>query len=228
MRVPSDFYRRFWCKTSSLALGTGLVLGYFATIVVPPYLNTLLRFSVVPIGGVVAVLLNQWLIYRYFRGGLRGAFEYVFRESVLADDISLEFYAVRFFGSDAELELQSLNLFKVLMDRAKKNLDGHQFICYMAAAKVANIGGEDRNAIEALKLAVSFKPADAVANFKLARAFERIGSAQEAIEAYESALRDPSIDTEDLKGFIATQALRVRDKGPDQRSPIPGLIYQLM
>jgi hypothetical protein len=58
--------------------------------------------------------------------------------------------------------------------------------------------------------------------------FERIGSGKEAIEAYESALHDPTIDTEELKGFIAAQIIGVREKGPDQRSPIPGLIYQLI
>ena len=56
---------------------------------------------------------------------------------------------------------------------------------------------------------------------------ERIVSAQESIETYESALHDPSIDIEELKGFIAAQALRVREKEPEQRSPIPGLMYQL-
>lgn len=52
--------------------------------------------------------------------------------------------------------------------------------------------------------------------------------AKEAIEAYEVAVHDPSIDTEELKNFIMTQVQRIKEKGPQYGSPIPGLIYQLM
>ena len=65
-------------------------------------------------------------------------------------------------------------------------------------------------------------------NYRLARAYERTGSAPDAIKAYEASLNDPSIDTPELRNFVSSQVQRVKEKGPQYASPIPGLIYQLM
>jgi len=203
-------------------------MGYFATIIVPPWLHPLVQFAPVPVGGIVAVLLNLWIIRSYFKGKMRGAFEYVYRESLLEFSINSELSSARPGPGEMLLELESLALYKALMTQANSQLEDARFICYMAAAKAANAGGEDRNSITALKQAVALKPKNVVANFRLARSYERIGSAKEAIDAYEAAFLDPSVDSEELKEFIAAQVQRVREMGPEQRSPIPGLIYQLM
>jgi hypothetical protein len=224
MTIPSDFYERFRLNTSFLAAGTGIVMGYFASIFLP-FINPI---AVVFIGAVISVLVNQWIVHDYFKGKMRGTFEYVYRESLLESSINSAISSARSGPGEMILELESLSLYKGLMTRADAQSEEARFICYLAAAKAANAGGEDRNSITALKLAITLRPKDVVANFRLARAFERIGSAKETIEAYEAALLDPSIDSEALKGFIAAQVQRVTEKGPEQRSPIPGLIYQLM
>jgi len=221
MTIPSNFYKRFRIKTTVLAAGTGLVMGYFSSIFLP-FINP---FAVAFIGGVIAVFVNQWSVHNYFKGKLRGAFEFVYLESKYENNIEPQFSGTDRMG---ELELASLLVYKQLMTRADTLNEERRFWCYMAAAKAANAGGEDKNSITALKLAVALRPKDIVANYRLARSFERVGSAKEAIESYEAALLDQSIDTEELRRFIAAQAQRVREKGPEQRSPIPGLIYQLM
>lgn len=228
MAVPHGFYTGFQCKTTFMAAGTGMLMGYFISVFVPPWLYPLLRLSLVPIGGLVAVLANLWLVRSYFKGSKRGLFEYVYRESKL-DPLLKSKIANAWPGAfNAVIEIESLALFKALMVQAERLTDDTRFLLYLAAARVASIGSEDRNAIEALKHALSIKPHDVIANFRLARSFERIGSPKEAIAAYEAALLDPTIDTEELKTFIRNQVERVRERGPEQRSPIPGLIYQLM
>lgn len=228
MSVPSNFYVDFKCKTTIMAAGTGMLMGYFVSVFVPPWLHPLLRLSLVLVGGLVAVVANLLLVRRYLKGNKRGLFEYVYRESKL-DPLLKSKIANAWPGAfNAVVELESLALFKALMAQADRLTDETRYLLYMAAARVASIGSEDRNAIEALKHALSIKPHDVIANFRLARSFERIGSSKEAITAYEAALLDPTIDAEELKAFIADQVVRIKEKGPEQRSPIPGLIYQLM
>jgi tetratricopeptide (TPR) repeat protein len=228
MAVPHNFYTGFKCKTTFMAAGTGLLMGFFASIFVPPWFHPLIQLLPVPLGGLAAVIANLWTVRSYIKGEKRGLFEYVYRELHL-DPILKSKIANAWPGAfSAVVELESLALYKALMAQAEKLHDDERFLCYMAAARVATIGSEDRNAIEALKQALSIRPNDIIANFRLARSFERIGTATEAIKAYLAALLDPTIDAEELRAFIADQAERVREKGPDQRSPIPGLIYQLM
>jgi len=228
MAVPHIFYTGFKCKTTIMAAGTGLLMGYFASIFVPPWFHPLVRLSPVPLGGLVAIIANLWMARSYIKGKKRGLFEYVYRESHL-DPLLKSKIANAWTGAfNAVVELESLALYKALMAQADSQADDTRFLLYMAAARVASIGSEDKNAIEALKHALSIKPHDVIANFRLARSFERIGASKEAIAAYEAALLDPTIDAEELKVFISDQVQRVREKGPEQRSPIPGLIYQLM
>src|SRR5574341_1086130 len=72
MAVPHGFYTGFQCKTTFMAAGTGMLMGYFISVFVPPWLYPLLRLSLVPIGGLVAVLANLWLVRSYFKGSKRG------------------------------------------------------------------------------------------------------------------------------------------------------------
>jgi tetratricopeptide (TPR) repeat protein len=159
---------------------------------------------------------------------MRGAFEYVFRESKITSPIDMEIRRRLLYGQHVNLELESLSIFKEIMARAENYNNEEKYIGYLAAAHAANAGSEYHCEIAALKQAVMLKPNDLIAIYRLARAYERIGSAQEAIKSYEASLGDPSIDSEELRRFVMSQATRVKEKGPQQASPIPGLIYQLM
>ena len=159
---------------------------------------------------------------------MRGAFEYVYRESFLLSPIHMDIHRRLHYGHHVNLELESPAIFREIMTRAENYDDNQRFIGYLAAAHAANVGSEYNNEIAALKQAVLLRPNDLIANFRLARAFERIGSAKDAIKAYATSLGDPSIGSQELRHFLESQAERVREKGPQQASPIPGLIYQLM
>jgi len=228
MPIPSSYYITFRCKTSGMAAATGLLMGLFASIFVPPFYSPCIPYSTIPLGGIIAVLLNQITIYNYFKGKMRGAFEYVYRESFLVSLIDMEIRRSLIYGHHINLELESLSIYREIMARTEEYDGNQRFIGYLAAAHAANVGSEYNNEIAALKRAVMLRPNDLIANFRLARAFERVGSAQDAIKSYEASLDDPSIDSQELRNFLVSQAERVRDKGPQQASPIPGLIYQLM
>ena len=228
MQIPSEFYRRFRWKTSLMAAGTGLILGYFTTILVPPFAPPLLRFAPVLITTIIAVVANQLMMHKYFRGKMRGAFEYIYRESLLDRAITSEIDRARGLDPPVSLELESTALYNNIIARIDDYSDDRQFIAYLAAAHATDAGRKYANEITALRNAVKLKPNDLVANYRLARAFERTGSAQEAVSAYQAALGDTSIDSEGLRSFLASQATRVKEKGPQHGSPIPGLIYQLL
>ncbi len=233
MAIPTHFYTNFRIKTTFLAFPTGCLVGLLSmrvlsALIFPFLMNLNYLYLMIPIGGIVAVIINQITVHSYINGKMRGAFEYVYRESKITSPIDMEIRRRLLYGHHINLELESLSIFKEIMARAESYKDEQKFIGYLAAAHAANAGSEYKNEITALKQAVMLKPNDLVANYRLARAYERIGSAQDAIEAYEASLNDPSIDTPELRKFIASQIQRVKEKGPQHASPIPGLIYQLM
>ncbi len=228
MAIPSSFYTTFRCKTTGMAAATGLLMGFFATIFVPSFYGICVHYAPVPIGAIVAVIINQITVHNYINGKMRGAFEYVYRESQITSPIDMEIRRRLLYGHHMNLELESLSIFKEIMARAENYKDEEILIGYLAAAHAANAGNDYNNEITALKQAVMLKPNNLIANYRLARAYERIGSAQEAIKSYEASSGDPSIDSEELRRFLGSQSERVKEKGPQQASPIPGLIYQLM
>jgi tetratricopeptide (TPR) repeat protein len=67
MKIPITYYIRFWLLNTSLAVGTGVVLGILSKILV----------ITIPI---ITLLLSQLFILSYFWGSRRGAFEFSFLE----------------------------------------------------------------------------------------------------------------------------------------------------
>lgn len=125
---------------------------------------------------------------------MRGAFEYVYRESLIESQINTEIHRSLTFGIEFN-ERESLAVYNAIMNRISHYDEKGRFFAFMAAAQAANVGSEYNNELTALKQAVMLRPTDIIANYRLVRAFERIGSAQDAIKAYETSLNDPSIDT---------------------------------
>ena len=231
MAIPAHFYSDFRIKTTFLALATGCLVGLLSTRVliflIFPFMNPNYVYLMIPIGGIVAVVINQFVVHDYFVGKLRGAFEYVYRESLIKSQIDTEIHRSLTFGTEFN-ELESLAVYKAIMRRISEYDEEGRFFAFLSAAHAANVGSEWKNELAALKQAVLLRPADLIANYRLARAYERTGSAQDAIKTYEASLNDPSIDTPELRKFVASQVQRVKEKGPQEASPIPGLIYQLM
>lgn len=231
MAIPAHFYTDFRIKTTLLAAGTGCLIGLFSTRIVifliAPFMSPDYAYVMVPIGGIVAIVINQYVVHDYFVGKLRGAFEYVYRESLIKSQINTEIHRFLTFGTEFN-ELESLAVYKAIMSRISDYSEDGRFFAYLAAGHAANVGCEWNNELAALKQAVILRPTDLIANYRLARTYERIGAVHDAIKSYETSLNDPSIDTPELRKFLTSQAERVKEKGPQRASPIPGLIYQLM
>jgi hypothetical protein len=71
MAVPSNFFIDFKCKTTMMAAGTCLLMGYFASIFVPPWFHPLIRLSTIPLGSLVAVVANLFHVRSYLKGDKR-------------------------------------------------------------------------------------------------------------------------------------------------------------
>ena len=221
MDIPSSFYTGFRVKTSFLAAGTGAIIGLLASFFGGGIISYIFQLPDILViiafifgGSFIGVLLNQVIIRKYFFGKMRGAFEFAYKEYAYDNQIKS---ALSGTNQNGELELNSVCVYKQLMSRTDTLKGDDLFWCYMAAAKAASVGGEDDNAIAALKRALSIRPVDLVANYRLAREFERKGSAREAIAAYENSLHDPTIDSEVLKNYIQSQIQTVKQYGPRKR-----------
>lgn len=231
MPIPAQFYTSFRIKSTCLAAGTGSIVGLLSIqivgIFIAPFMNPGYAYFMIPLGGIAAIVINQYSVHDYFVGKLRGAFEYVYRESLMESRINAEIRRSLKCGTEFNL-LESLAVYNAIMSRIADYDEEGRFFAFLAAGHAANVGSEFNNELAAMKQAVMLRPTDLIANYRLARVFERLGSAQDAIKAYEAGLTDPSIDTPELRKFIVSQAERVKKNGPQQASPIPGLIYQLM
>lgn len=67
MKIPLTYYIKFWIINTSMALGTGVVLGIFS------------KFLILTIP-LIILILYQFFICSYFWGKRRGAFEYTYLE----------------------------------------------------------------------------------------------------------------------------------------------------
>lgn len=99
--------------------------------------------------------------------------------------------------------------------------DNVKFPIYVEAAKVASRAGDHSKAIGYLNRALSIKPDNTIACFRLAEAFERESKGENAVNAYRSAL-DHSKKPE-VQEFISSQIARVKKQGPIRKEPMPGL-----
>lgn len=222
METFHDYRVRWWLKQSSMAVATGLLFGYMAS----PFLAFLDSplFGGALIGAVVGFVAFQVSALKQLREGHRGAIEYAHREAQIESriksirltpaNVTYDILLLDFSGAEAFLN--------ILKDRRTRS-DDETFIIYMGAAREATRFAEDRKANALLHQAVQLKPHHLVANFRLAEAFERTGAAKEAIEAYRTALTDPSIQSRTLEAFVMSQVERVKTCGPNRRSQYYGL-----
>ena len=226
MPTPSTFYFRFWLTGSLMATATGLVVGYF----VP---GSFLSFP--PLGSVMAAILallvQQCLVFSHFWGKRRGAFEYEYRQYLLEKQTKEVFIRVLGRAGFYRWYLDQLSEMpwyegemcqKVLIKLQNQANDDLKFPVYVQAAKIALRGRKYNKALEYLKQALSVSPHNLVANLRQAEVFEYMGLPSEAISSYEAAVEDPSPISAALRRFVSSQIERVRKKGPRKKLPITG------
>lgn len=109
-------------------------------------------------------------------------------------------------------------------EKSKDNLE-LQFYLNVKLAKFYMRNSQLREAISALKDALSVKPTNLIANFRIAVLYESIGSGEDAILHYELAGRD-NVVSKNLKDYLNNQIQRVKTTGPRQKGPYDGSGFQ--
>ena len=161
--------------------------------------------------------MYQFVAYSYFAGEKRGEFEYIYLQSLIDNRIK-KFIDRLSYSPTIPIPLL---LKKVETDPDPKR----KFDIYMTAAWFAAREDQHQKAIEYLQEAATLKKNDLVASFRLGESWERLGKGVEAIQAYEMALQNPSLDSETLREFVLAQIERVKPKGPHKGVPYPYFKY---
>lgn len=215
MGIPVSFYLHYWLTNSFMAAA----LGFLAGLLMPDP-----RLFVLTV--ILAFLFYQISAYRHFWGREKGHFEYYYREFLINQAAKSLIHKI--IGIPEILWEYPSQYYPKILGRLEVEADPNLlFIAYLKAAQAALKEYDCRKEIEYLRKAVSLHSKDLVANFWLANAMERVGNAPAAISAYQAALSDPSLDSAELREFIAAQIKRVESQGPTQKPPIPGLRHMV-
>jgi tetratricopeptide (TPR) repeat protein len=225
-KIPVTFYLRFNLKNSLLAFGTGMLLGFICPesimeLVEPP--------PILWLGfGITSLLIYQFYAFSSFFGKRRGEFEYIYRQSLIDRRIKKVLHGLPFTFSDKRSVLNYAPTVAVplLLKKVETESDlSRKFDIYMSMAWAAAKEDQHQQTIEYLQEAVTLKKDDLVANIRLGVSWERLGKGREAIQAYEMALQDPTIDSQPLKEFLSSQVDRVKTNGPQKGTPYRYLKY---
>lgn len=227
MNISFKFYLQYWIKNSTMAFGTGFVIGIILFMMTGIIL--LLPFVV-----LASFLFWQFAAYQYFFGKKRGIFEYAYKKQLLkrnAKKILLnEFgrktvFFVTLGGTDREgRDLKDLYN-AILRDPKYVNVADISFIVHFMISELALKEYDFEKEIDYLKKALSVFPYDFVVNFKLANALERKGLGEDSVNYYKLAIQGPSGISVSLAEFTLSQASRVQIEGPRKRGIVPGLSY---
>ena len=214
-----------------MAIGTGFVVGYFSSVIIviyAPPINAL-------IGAVMAFIIYQYASFDRFFGSRRGEFEYEYRID-LAEKI-IKKLIFRTFGLWTFIKYfqDQFNALRTLQKDICRNLLKNANIAqdnetlYYIYYKLSNLELREDNfkeEIRILNLAISMKPNDLLANFRLAVCSEMDGLVDDAIKHYKLASNDPYLISNALKKYILSQVERIELKGPKNRPPALGAKYQ--
>lgn len=231
MKISSSFYIRSWLKNSLMAIGTGLVVGYFSSVIIVIYIPPINAL----IGAAIAFIIYQYASFDRFFGTRRGEFEYEYRID-LAEKI-IKKLVFRTLGLWAFIKYfqDQFNALRTLQKDICRNLLKNSNIAqdkessYYIYYKLSNLELREDNfkeEIRMLYLAISMKPNDLLANFRLAVCSEMDGLVDDAINHYNLASNDPYLISDALKKYILSQVERIELKGPKNRPPALGAKYQ--
>lgn len=200
-----------------MALVTGMLMGFIAVSMFPQRKDSPLPLIIGLIVGIISLLIHQLVAYSNFAGDKRGEFEYIYLQSLI--DRRIKMFLDRLSYSPT-IPLSGL-LKKIETEPDPKR----KYDIYMTMAWFAVREEQNQKAIEYLQEAATLKKNDLVASFRLGQSWERLGKGEEAIQAYEMALQDPSLDSETLREFVLARIEQVKTKGPQRSVPYPFFRY---
>jgi Tfp pilus assembly protein PilF len=101
---------------------------------------------------------------------------------------------------------EGIQLCKEILDKSDVKDDKElQFYFHTKLSNYYFNNGEYHNAISALRVAISIKPNNFIANMRLAELYERVGFVDDAILHYEAALSNSEIISSELREFVNSQ-----------------------
>lgn len=200
-----------------MAFGTGMLMGFILVSMYPQAKESPLRLIIGFTIGIISLLIYQFVAYSYFAGEKRGEFEYIYLQSLI--DSRIKMYIDR-------LSYSPTIPIPLLLKKVETEPDlKRKYPIYMTMAWFAAREEQHQKAIEYLQEAATLNKNDLVASFRLGQSWERLGKGEEAIQAYEMALQDPSLDSRTLREFVLAQIERVKTKGPQKGVPYPYFKY---
>ena len=229
MKISSSFYIRSWLKNSLMAIGTGFVMGYFSSIIIPLPNNTL-------IGAIVAFIIYQYVSFDRFFGARRGEFEYEYRNDLVEKNINklvLKSFGISTYidfildGFNAICTIQEEICKRLLQNASIKQSAENLFFSYIKMSNLAMKQDDFKKEKQMLVSANELRPNDLIANYRLAVCYEMDGSVDDAIKHYYLASNDPYLNSNQLRKFILSQVERIKLKGPMNRPPALGAKYMV-
>ena len=214
-----------------MAIGTGFVVGYFSSAVIVVYAPPMNAI----IGALIGFIIYQYISYERFWGSRRGEFEYEYRIELAEKTIKklvlktfgiltfIKYFQDQFNAIRASQKTICQNLLK------NENISHDNKSLYCLYYKLSDLELREDNFIEEKRMlnsAISLRPNDLLANYRLALCCEIDGSVDDAINHYELAANDSGIHSAALKSFILSQVERIKIKGPRKSPPSLGTRYQ--
>ena len=230
MKIPIKSYEWYWLKNTSMALGTGTIIGYFSTQLIIILYNPLYNCL---IGAILTLFIAQIIIFSRFWGSRRGYFEYEFKNEVIEHGLGkiiyslcgLSEYAYYLFNGQLTSVRQELSE-KLLNNERLKNNFYNLFVVLVNAADAAVEDNNHNKEFEYLLRALNMKPTDAIANLKIGIAYENNERKEDAINYYETALND-SNNSKQFNKYILSQIDRVKIGGCKKHPLNKGLRFML-
>lgn len=213
-----------------MAFATSLLMGFLSLRVLILYHPL---FNLVA-AAMLGIICYQVSAYSKFLGKKRGEFEFEFKLKKI--DIKLKKRVLKYLGLFNYIRylLDGMNNINIAQESICKKLlsidqlifdKGNTYILNMKLSLLSHKDNSLDKEINYLNDALEMKPEDLLANCRLARCFEYKGNKEKSIEHYQKALKDKSIDSEQLKGLINGQIIRINKKGLMNKPASMGLRY---
>jgi hypothetical protein len=230
VKIPNSFYFSFRLKNSLWAFASGAFVGYLFLLFLPQdrYIPGEYILGIILTGGVTGAIIYQFFLPKYFFGKRRGEFEYIYRQTLIDGRIKKVIDSLTFTFSDEKsvLNLAPTVVIPLLLKKIEIESDPERkFDFFMSMAWATAKEDQHQKAIEYLQEAIALKRDDLVASVRLGVSWERLGKGEEAIHAYETALQEPSLDSQPLRDFVSEQIERVKADGPQKGTPYRFLKY---
>ncbi len=223
-----EFKKRLWLKLAGFILLEIII--FYIILLIPPFCYT--GFSDNPIKLFLSLFLMGLFSFFYMiylmkvssssRRRMSGDYE---REENRFEETSNQLI-LNTFGYEIFERIYTggmdINMCKNLLQKEQSGKDPEVRFCLLVKLAICYAkDGQIRTAIQAFRDALSIKPEDLMANFRIATLYESIGSANDAVMHYKLVKKYNKL-AGDFDDYLDNQIKRVMTEGPRERGPYDG------